>query len=61
MAGKPPRAHGALFLNSLGAIRSLDTGELVKGILIGDGSRGEPALGVPRDLMSEHKFQPPQR
>jgi hypothetical protein len=33
----------------------------VKGILIGDGSRGEPALGAPRDLMSEHKFQPPQR
>jgi hypothetical protein len=56
MARNPPRAHGALFLNSLSPIRSLNTGELVKGILTGDRSRGEPALGTPRYLVSEHEF-----
>jgi hypothetical protein len=54
-------AHDALFLDSLSAIRSLDTSEYVKGILTGDRSRGEPALGVPRYLASEHEFRSPQR
>jgi hypothetical protein len=60
MAEKPPRARGTLYQNSLSAIHSLDTGELVKGTLTGDRSRGEPALGAPRFLVSEHEFRPPQ-
>jgi hypothetical protein len=61
MALKPSRAHGALFLNSLSTIRGLDTGELVKGTLTGDQSHGEPALGAPCYLVSEHEFHPLQR